>query len=164
MGGLILQFGLPVLFILLGLVVGTAVERAHLRELAAREREFADMLVTDVRSFPQGAEGAEGAEGATIVVGQAVIATDYLKSFLAGLKKVLGGELGSYLSLLDRARREAVLRMLEEARRGGYDAVCNLRLDTADVGGSGVAKGVVMVALMASGTAYRRARAESRPA
>jgi uncharacterized protein YbjQ (UPF0145 family) len=159
--GLIIQLGLPALFILLGLVVGTAVERAHLRELAAREREFADMLVTDVRSFPQ---GAQGAAGATVVVGQAVIATDYLKSFLAGLKKLLGGELGSYLSLLDRARREAVLRMLEEARRGGYDAVCNLRLDTADVGGSGIAKGVVMVALMASGTAYRRAPAESGPA
>ncbi|MHC4914578.1 MAG: YbjQ family protein [Planctomycetota bacterium] len=156
---LALQIGIPAFFILLGLVVGTAVERAHFRGLAERERELAHMLVTDVRSFPG---GADPSAGAAMVVGQAVIATDYLKSFLASLKKLLGGELGSYLSLLDRARREAVLRMLEEARQGGYDAVCNLRLDTADIGGSGVAsKGAVMVALIATGTAYRRRAAES---
>jgi uncharacterized protein YbjQ (UPF0145 family) len=150
---LVLQLGIPVFLILLGLVVGTARERAHLRALDRRERELADMLVTDLKSFPGGAEPSAGAE---MFVSQAVIATDYFKSFLAGFRKILGGELGSYISLLERARREAVLRVLEEARAKGFDAVCNLRLETADIGGSMGPKGVVMVALLASGTAYRR--------
>jgi uncharacterized protein YbjQ (UPF0145 family) len=148
-----LQLAIPVFLLVMGVVVGTAREKAHLGQLKRREEATAGMLVTDIKTFPG---GAEVSHGATMVIGQAVIATDYFKSFLAGFRKILGGELKSYLSLLDRARREAVLRMLEQAREGGFDAVCNVRLDTADIGGAMSPKGVVMVALVASGTAYKR--------
>ena len=96
-----------------------------------------------------------------IVVGETVIATDYLKSFLARLRNIFGGEIRSYRTLLERARREALLRIVEEARGMGYNAVCNVRFETADVGGNSTMRKVAMVAILASGTAYHAARAET---
>ncbi|MFW6189291.1 MAG: YbjQ family protein [Planctomycetota bacterium] len=152
MAGLIAQLGVPALLVMLGLVAGRIAERMHFRDLARRERAVADMLVTDIRSFPG---GAEPESGAALVMGQAVIATDYLKTFLAGLRKIVGGEMRSYRSLMLRARREAVLRMLEKARDRGFDAVCNVRLNTAPVSGTRRTK-AAMVEVMATGTAYSR--------
>ena len=56
---------------------------------------------------------------------------DYFKRFLAGIRAIFGGRIKSYEPLLDRARREAILRMKEEALAKGYTAVINLRLDTS---------------------------------
>ena len=53
------------------------------------------------------------------------------KRFLAGLRSLVGGPVRSYESLLDRARREAILRMQKVARDSGFDAVVNVRLETA---------------------------------
>ena len=89
------------------------------------------MLVTDLKTCPGGADPQRGGE---LVQGQAVIATDYLKSFLATLRNIFGGEVKSYESLLQRARREAILRMMAEARRRGYNAVCNIRLTMSENG------------------------------
>ena len=65
--------------------------------------------------------------------------------------------------LLERARREAVLRIQEEAKELGYDAVCNIRLETADVGGRGSnnKNKIVMASILASGTAYYAASTAS---
>jgi len=147
------SLGIFVALILLGLIAGSVAERSHLRSLERREQELAAILVTDVKSFPGGARPATRAH---VVMGQAVIATDYLKSFLAGLRKIVGGEVRSYLSLMTRARREAVVRMLEDARDKGYDAVCNVRINTADIGGATARKGATMVGVFVTGTAYLR--------
>lgn len=137
--------------ILLGLIVGKTTESRHLRRLDRREQALDDMLLTDIRSFPG---GVDTTKPPTMVTGEAVIATDYLKSFLAKLRKILGGELKSYRSLMTRARREATLRMMEEAQAQGYNAVCNMRLNSADIGGMAGRRGVAMVEAFASGTAY----------
>ena len=148
---LVFNIGLPFFLLLLGWLAGRAAERAHLRSLERRERELAGMLLTDVKTFPS---LAAPERRAALVMGQAVIATDYFKSFLAHLRKLIGGELRSYQSLMTRARREAIVRMLQDARAKGYNAVCNLRLDSADIGGMTGKKGVAMVEVFATGTAY----------
>lgn len=140
----------PVFLILLALITGRLAEKKHFRSIERRERELSGMLVSDIKTFPDGPDPRKGGD---MVIGEVVIATDYLKSLLAGLRKIMGGELRSYLSLMTRARREAVLRMMEEARKKGYNAVCNMRIEFADIGGI-VAKGTITVAVIASGTAY----------
>ncbi len=155
----LIYLGPPALFILLGLVVGTASERRHFRSLERREASLSSMLVTDLRAY---SPDHDPSTRPSLVTGEAVIATDYLKTFLAGLRNMLGGEVRSYLTLVNRARREAMLRMLESARGMGYDAVCNVRLEPADIGGSSSSKkGVPMAAMVASGTAYRKLRVDS---
>lgn len=148
---LIIAFVAFVFLLALGLFVGGATERRHFRSLEQREDEQADCFATQIKSFPNAVSGDPPPR---MVVAEVVIATDPMKNFLAKLRNFFGGEVRSYQSLLVRARREASLRILEEARRQGYNAVCNVRLETADVGGSLSEKRGAMVAIIASGTAY----------
>jgi len=147
---------IPIVLLFLGFIVGGANEKSHIRKLEQREAVTGDMIVTQIKSFPGYKPGSPVPQ---LVVAEAVIATDYLKSFLAGLTNLFGGEVRSYQTMLLRARREATLRVLEQARRGGFNAVCNLRLETADIGGNSVSagkkKGMVMAAILASATAYQ---------
>jgi uncharacterized protein YbjQ (UPF0145 family) len=148
-------FGIPIMLLAIGLFAGGYAERRHLRDLDRREAATRDMFVTQVKSFP-GYRG--GAHAPQIIFGEVVIGADYLKTFLAGIRNLFGGEIGSYETMLVRARREAQLRIVEDARLQGYNAVCNVRLETADIGGNaatqGKKTGLVMAAILASGTAY----------
>ncbi len=155
--GLLFQIALFGGLILLGLFAGSHAEKKHLRSLERREAELADMLVTDLKWFP----GADPAVGPTpeMLIGEVSIATDYLKTFLAGLRNLIGGEVRSFETLQLRARREAILRIKEQARGKGFNAIANLRLETADIAGSvnqGKKQKMVVVSILASGTAYVR--------
>ena len=144
---------LPLSLILLGLIAGKAAEALHFRSLRRREAATSHVLITNVKSFPGGVRRGSPIQ---IVMGDAVIATDYLKNFLAGFRKIVGGEVRSYESLMVRARREAILRMVEQAGRLGCDAVCNVRLNTADIGGASTRRRRAMAEMMVTGTAYCR--------
>ena len=50
--------------------------------------------------------GFDAVGGGTLVFGQTVVATDYLKTFVASIENLFGGELKSFATLMDRARRE----------------------------------------------------------
>lgn len=156
----VLMIGVPLFLLLLGLLVGRTTEQNHFRNLRQREHELRDMLVTQIRSYPGFRPGESPPR---MIVAEVVIATDYLKSFLAALRNLFGGEMKSYETMLERARREATLRILEQARQAGYNAVCNLRLETADIGGSASPvnnqkRRAVMATILASATAYHAQR------
>ena len=157
--GALVNLWVPLLLIVLAWFTGRYAERRHFQRLRRREAQLGLMLVTDVKSFPGGADPARGGR---LVMGQVVVASDYLKSFLAALRKIFGGELKSFESLMERARREATLRMMEEAHRQGHDAVCNFRLDFSDIGSMSNNKGGAMVEVFVSGTAYTRPAQPSR--
>jgi uncharacterized protein YbjQ (UPF0145 family) len=136
----------------LGLFVGGYIERRHFRLLDAREAEHDSILITQLKSYPF---AVAGPSAPSIFFGEAVISSDYLKSFLGSLRKIFGGEMRSYQSLLVRARREALLRLVEDARSQGYNAVCNVRYESTDIAGSAKSrKKAVMVTILASATAY----------
>ena len=87
------------------------------------------------------------------VSGGVAIALDDFKNFLAAIVGILGGRVRSYESLIDRARREAVLRLKEKAYAEGYNALVNLRLETATIGGNTKKKGASAVEALAYATA-----------
>ncbi len=154
--GLIVQIGIFGGLILLGLLAGRHAEKKHLRSLEKREAALAGMLVTDLKCFPGGASAEPTPE---MIVGEVSIASDYLKSFLAGLRNLIGGEVRSFETLQLRARREATLRVMEQAVAKGFNAIGNLRLETADIGGNITTnrkQKMVVVSVIASGTAYVR--------
>jgi uncharacterized protein YbjQ (UPF0145 family) len=141
---------LPVIVLLiLGFSIGTVVERAHFKRLAAREAALGDMLVTDLRRPPEGVD----ARTCGLVVGEVVIASDYFKTFAAALRKLIGGELRTFESLMVRARREALLRMLESAKSMGANSVINVRFATSNIGSVGRRRAAAMVEMYAYGTA-----------
>lgn len=115
--------------LLIGLFFGRASEQRHFRELAATEETLRDIVVCSGR----GPADDGGFRGATLVVGSVVIAEDYFKRFAAALKGLVGGRIVAYESLLERGRREAIVRMKEQARQLGATQVVNLRLETASL-------------------------------
>ena len=54
----------------------------------------------------------------------------------AGLKSIIGGEIGAYTKLLSDSRIEAVERMKQKAAEKGANAVLAMRFDTGDIGKS----------------------------
>ena len=153
---LALYVGLPAVVLFVGWLVGHLSETKHERSLAAREEALKDIETTDMRN-PPGFAGAEGP--CSLVSGEAVVASDTFKSWVFGFKNIVGGESKTFTRLFDRARREALLRMKERARELGCNAVCNVRFDSADIGGNAAGakkKGSNMAVALVSGTAWRR--------
>jgi uncharacterized protein YbjQ (UPF0145 family) len=120
---------IPVILVATGFLVGSWRERRHIVSLDLREQEFDDMIVRNTRTVPD----AHAVTHSSLVMGEAVIATDYFKSFAAGLRNIVGGEMKTYETLMRRARREATLRMLEQARRTGATEVWNVRYETSNI-------------------------------
>jgi len=87
-----------------------------------------------------------------LVTGSVVISIDYFKRFIAGLRNIFGGRVTSYESLLDRARREAVLRMKEEAKKLNAELVFNIKLETSSIH-KGRGNSIGSVEVLAYGTA-----------
>lgn len=151
---LIIGLAITAGLLLLGLIAGGTTERRHFCRLARRKEAYRHVSVSQMRSFP---DAVRGPTPPMIIVGEAVIATDYLKTFLATLRKLFGGEMRSYQSLLVRARAEALQRVVERAYELGFNAICNVRYETADISGNATSRRrAAMVAIMASATAYHR--------
>jgi len=123
------QIALFIVLLGVGYLFGQRSEKKHYRSIQARENELIDMPVIATRYPPK-----DGVYQQQLVTGSVVVASDYFKTFLAGLINIFGGSVISYESLLDRGRREALLRMKHEAERQGASMVFNVKFETASVG------------------------------
>lgn len=146
---------LIVLLVLLtvGYVFGQLAERRHYRSILKREQEMRSLLLVPTRFPPMYNPPAR----TRLVAGNAVISVDYFKVFVAGLRQLVGGRVRSYESLIDRARREAVLRMKEEAREAGATMIFNVKFEAAPLY-KGRRNGIQSVEALAYGTAIIPAR------
>ena len=52
----------------------------------------------------------------------------------AGLKSIIGGELGGMTKMLAQGRQEAIQRLVAEAESKGADAILAMRFDTSELG------------------------------
>lgn len=148
---LLAVFG-PLLFLLiLGFIGGKTADRRHTRLLADQFRETEGMLVTSLKTFPLCCRHAEPPR---MVVSEVVVATDYVKSFLASWTALFGGEVSCYQGLMTRARLDALARLQLQAKQLGYNAICNVRFLSADVAGATNRRAATAVAMIAQGTAY----------
>ena len=135
------------LLLVLGYGIGGWIERRHYASIIAREQRMNALPAIASRRAP-----AEGRFAPHLVSGSTVISVDYFKRFVGRLRMVFGGRLSGYESLLDRARRESVLRMKSEAQALGARYVFNVKYETASISkGRGDAIGCVEV--LAYGTA-----------
>jgi uncharacterized protein YbjQ (UPF0145 family) len=132
----------------LGYGIGTFVEKRHYRHIKAREAATIHLPVTTSKQI---AGDPAAVQSVTLVHGNAVISVDYFKRLLASLRNIFGGNVKSYESLIDRARREALLRMKEMAPQA--DMIVNARIETATIGRKSGKKGVGCLEALAYGTA-----------
>jgi uncharacterized protein YbjQ (UPF0145 family) len=136
-----------VTLVVIGYVVGRILEKRHYRSIRAREQELRDIMVFASR-FPPTLEPLRQ----DLVAGSVVISTDYFKLVVAGLQSIVGGRLKTYETLLDRARREAILRMKAEARELGARMIVNVKFQTFSIPGRKRGS-LVGVEMLAYGTA-----------
>jgi uncharacterized protein YbjQ (UPF0145 family) len=148
----LIQFLVPLVLLVGAYFIGTSVETKHYRSLRTREHASRRFLTV---TFPYEPDNQRVLD-ATLVTGSVVVSVDYFKRFIAGLHMIFGGRVTSYESLLDRARREAILRMKAEANARGFNAVVNVRLETSRIASShGNNQGTAAVEILAFGTAVK---------
>lgn len=112
--------------LIIGFVVGSIVEKRHFKSIQKRENESLSLPVTNFKK-----SNIENIENYKLVVGSVVISIDFFKKFFAGLVNFFGGNITSYETLLDRARREAILRMKEDALMA--KEIINVKIETSSI-------------------------------
>ena len=127
--GLIIGFGIPVLMLFVTYFIGSTLEKNHYKSIIEREKKFINLPAVSGKLFINPDKNVESAH---LVSGVTIVSIDYFKRFLGGLKNLIGGEVVAYESVLDRARREAVLRMKEQAPDA--DIIINLKIGTSTIG------------------------------
>ena len=86
------------------------------------------MLIVTLETIP-----GRQLEPLGIVKGSTIQTVNARRDIGAGLKTLVGGELTKYNEMMDKARRIATERMVEEASRLGADAIVCMRFATSSI-------------------------------
>jgi uncharacterized protein YbjQ (UPF0145 family) len=123
------QIVIGLVLLVLGYFFGRYFEKKHFESIIQREAELANVVVIASKHIT----ASDSAKQGMMVTGSVVISVDYFKRFLAMLRTIFGGRVTAYETLLDRARREAILRMKKEAKAMNADRIFNIKLETASI-------------------------------
>ena len=149
----LLQIGVFILLLGAGYFFGRRAEARHYRSIREGEDRLRHILVLTDRLPPPGMLQHRPC----LVNGNVVISVDFFKTIVAGLRNLVGGNISAYESLLDRARREAILRMQQQAADLGARAVINMKFETSRISGTaGSAVGAVEVRAYGTALVARR--------
>ncbi len=106
---------------------GKSIERRHYKKI--KERELL-LIKKPYISFQKNVLNKKEVANSELVASTVVIGCDYFRAFLASLRNIFGGHVSTYESLLDRTRREALLRIREKALKINADIVINVKIDS----------------------------------
>lgn len=128
---------------------GSIIEKNHYKSIRKRE--------INLYKFPCISSGkmiasSPRVKNAYLVSSSVVIACDTFKVFVASLKSFFGGNVSAVESVIDRGRREAILRIREQALRMRAKAIINLKIETVMLNSSRT-KQAPRVCVTAYGTA-----------
>src|SRR3990172_1540400 len=137
-----------VCLLLAGYVFGQMLEQSHYRSIRKRESLLRNIPLIASKKLPDEFTPCT----TSLVAGNVVISVDFFKKFVAGLRNLVGGRVTTYESLIDRARREALLRMREEAGKLGANYVFNVKMETSSIS-KGQRNTIGSVEVLAYGTA-----------
>lgn len=87
------------------------------------------MILTNIENVP----GYIVLEHFGIVSGSTIRAKHVGRDFAASIKNLFGGELKGYTELLEESRKEALDRLIEQAKSVGANAVVNIRFSTSSI-------------------------------
>jgi uncharacterized protein YbjQ (UPF0145 family) len=139
----------------LAFFAGNRIARRHETLMAKRQQALGNIQISDTAVY---LNPDLSAPTPMMLHSEVTLGIDHFRGFLGNLKNIFGGEVKSYQATLDRARREAILQIQEQAAAHGHNAVANLRIAYVDVSGNAtMTKKASMVTIQASGTGYRSA-------
>jgi uncharacterized protein YbjQ (UPF0145 family) len=115
---------------LAGWMVAFILEKRHVQSMNRREIPLKDIAINNLKTChfiePQ---------AATLLIGSVVVAHDYFRTLIIFFRKLVGGNIRHYERLVDRGRREALIRLKEEADLCGIDRVINVRFTATAISG-----------------------------
>lgn len=132
---------LSLVLILVGWWFGRLGEQRHLGQLSVSEQNFCHISVSSERFVHPDGDG-------TLVVGSVVIAQDRFKFMMATLLSLFGKNLTVYETMLERGRREALLRLKTKADKMGCRQVFGVRFESSAID-------LYCIEVMAYGTAVK---------
>ena len=133
------------------IICARKIERDHIKALARAEAELSDIILSDMKTLPQNWNLVK----TVFVSGNVVLANDYFKAFLWSFRKLFGGESRAFSRLLSRARREATIRVLRQAKECGANVVWNIRYETSVIQTNGAkSQSMAGVEVLAYATAF----------
>jgi len=111
--------------LLLTYITGSIIEKNHFHKIKKREKALVRKPIVSygIKKW----DDRKKVKKVELVAGEVVIAGDYFKNFVASIKNIFGGRLTSFESILDRGRREAILRMREKALNA--NVIVNMRIE-----------------------------------
>ena len=143
-----LNFLIFLILMMLGYGFGTWAERRHYKSIEEREKKYQKLPTIALKQpFPQKGRVVK----TQLAAGNVVVSVDYFKRFLAALRNIFGGRVSAYETLVDRARREATLRMKESCP--GATQIINVRLETASLSKNTKKGSIGSIEVFAYGTA-----------
>ncbi|NHZ96075.1 YbjQ family protein [Massilia sp. CCM 8734] len=145
--GELVVIGSWLVLVVIGYFFGRAAEAKHYASIHSREKTWLHLPSTSLKTLLDPARPVERSE---LVYGNVVVSIDYFKQAVLGLRSFIGGAVTSHETLIDRARREAVLR-LKESCPNAHEIV-NLRLEAMSISGKRPGS-VTSVEVLAYGTA-----------
>jgi uncharacterized protein YbjQ (UPF0145 family) len=128
---IIVNNGLQVISIgVAGYLVASWFERQHNKDMTAREIPLQYIRLNNLKKLP-----TCELDQSIILIGSVVVAHDFFRTLLIIIRKLIGGNIHSYERLVTRGRREALIRLREEAAMRGINAVINVRFTSSVVVG-----------------------------
>ncbi|MFT5420812.1 MAG: hypothetical protein ACI9D5_001563 [Candidatus Endobugula sp.] len=145
-----MEFIIFLTLLALGYGFGRVIEKRHFRYIFKREDELKNILLIPTKKLPETLQSDRYEN--QFVEGSVVISVDYFKRFLGGLRSIVGGRIRSYETLIERARREAIIRMKDQAASYGGTVIFNCKFETASIS-KGRRNSIGSVEVYAYGTA-----------
>ncbi len=109
--------------------IGNRIESNHIKDIVIREKKSIHLPYRNT-----GLKDSFVDHEGFLVYGSVVVTHDAFKNFVMGLINIIGGRVTVYESLLERARREALLRLKEKALAQGAKELVNFRMQSAEIG------------------------------
>lgn len=116
-------------FLLATYFIGKYLEKNHYENIYKREEASKNIPVVNLKNC---LIAEEQIKAAYMVQGSVVMGIDHFRKVVMHIKKLIGGEISTVETVMDLARREAILRMKESAPHA--DVIANLRLETSSIG------------------------------
>lgn len=133
---------------ILGWLLATFLERKHIKCLERKEQQLIEIQLNNLKKTVN-----EYHENSAFLMGSVVIAHDYFRGFFIVLRKIIGGNISAYERITQRGRREALIRLKENALSHGFNKVINVRFDSTKVGNN-----ITAVEIVAYGTGIKVAQ------
>lgn len=139
--------GLSVGITIIGYIIGFIREQLHLLELRRRERQMPEVFLSNSKTLPASASYAG------LVSVNIALATDSFRGLSVLFRRIFGGRVRRFERIKDRARREVILRLQDQALEMKANAIYNIRLESSQIRGDLRRGGGTSVEVLAYGTA-----------